>query len=80
MSNDQNRPGFLIPDSYSAIFARAIYDHRAGMVTADTIRELRTRYGTERYFMEAVEAIYEHNDWALGIKTKRDLKKIFKGD
>jgi hypothetical protein len=79
MSYDSSRPGLLIPDDYSAIFARSIYDHREGHVSVETLKELRTRYGTERYFMEAVEAIYEHNDWKLGIKTKRDLKKIFKG-
>lgn len=80
MTHDPSRPGLLISDSYSAIFAKAVYDHRVGRLTSDTIRELRTRYGTELYFMEAVEAIYEYNDWSLGIKTKRDLKKIFKGD
>ena len=78
MSQDANRPGLSIPDSYSPTFARALYDHRVGTVTPDVIRELRSRYGTERFFLEAVESIYEHNSWQLGIKVKRDLKRIFK--
>lgn len=78
MSQDTNRPGLSISDSYSAAFSRALYDHRAGNVTAEVIRELKTRYGTEKFFLEAVESIYEYNSWQLGIKTKRDLKKIFK--
>jgi len=78
MSKETSRPGLLIPDSYSSNFAKALYDHRVGSVTFDVIKELRTRYGTEKFFMEAVESIYEHNGWQLGIKVKRDLKKIFK--
>ena len=49
MSQDANRPGLSIPDSYSPTFARALYDHRVGTVTPDVIRELRTRYGTEKF-------------------------------
>lgn len=78
MSQDTSRPGLSIPDSYSAAFARALFDHRVGTVNFEVIRELRTRYGTEKFFLEAVESIYEHNSWQLGIKVKRDLKKIFK--
>jgi len=44
MSQDTNRPGLSISDSYSAAFSRALYDHRAGNVTAEVIRELKTRW------------------------------------
>ena len=80
MSFDTSRPGLEVPDGYSAEFTRAIYDHRMSALTQTGIRELRTRFGTEKFFVEAVEAIYEQNEWKLDIKTKRDLKKIFKGD
>lgn len=78
MSQDTSRPDLSIPDSYSPTFARALYDHRVGNMTFEVIRELKTRYGTEKFFLEAVESIYEHNSWQLGIKVKRDLKRIFK--
>lgn len=79
MSFDLSRPGLSVPDGYSPEFTRAIYDHRMGHVSPTVIKEIRTRFGTEKYFVEAIEAIYEQNDWKLEIKLKRDLKKIFKG-
>lgn len=69
-----------IPDGYSAEFARALFEHRSGNITYNVISELRNRFGTEKFFIEAVEAVYETNSWKLDIKTKRDLKKIFKGE
>lgn len=80
MSFDATRPGLEVPDGYSQEFTRAIYDHRMGNVSIGVIKELRTRFGTEKFFVEAVEAVYEQNEWKLDIKTKRDLKRIFKGD
>lgn len=79
MSFDTSRPGLTVPDGYSSEFTKALYDYRMGNVTTATIREIRTRFGTEKFFVEALETIYEENGWKLDIKTKRDLKKIFKG-
>jgi hypothetical protein len=77
MSFDSSRPGLEVPDGYSAEFARALYDHRMGNTYPSVISEIRNRFGTERYFLEAVEAVYEQNEWKLDIKTKRSLKKLF---
>ena len=79
MSFDSSRPGLTVPDGYSGEFTKALYDHRMGNVTASTIREIRTRFGTEKFFIEALEAVYQENEWKLDIKTKRELKKIFNG-
>jgi hypothetical protein len=48
-----------------------------GNTYPSVISEIRNRFGTERYFLEAVEAVYEQNEWKLDIKTKRSLKKLF---
>jgi hypothetical protein len=77
MSFDLSRPGLEVPDGYSPEFTRALYDHRMGNKYPNVISEIRSRFGTERYFLEAVESVYEQNEWKLDIKTKRELKKIF---
>ena len=77
MSFDSSRPGLEVPDGYSTEFTRALYGHRMGHVHSAVINEIKNRFGTERYFLEAVEAVYEQNNWKLDIKTKRTLKKIF---
>ena len=78
MSFDPTRPGLEVPDGYSTEFTKALYDHKMGYKMPHVISELRNRFGTERYFLEAVESVYEQNSWKLDIKTKRELKKIFK--
>ena len=79
MSFNNNSKLLEIPDGYSPEFARALYEYRIGNVSYSVINELRNRFGTERFFVEAVEAVFETNSWKLDIKTKRDLKKLFKG-
>ncbi len=78
MSFGQPKRDFLVPDGYSHEFARALYEHRNGNKEYSIIKELRTRFGTEKFFVESVETIYEFNEWKLDIKTKKDLRKIFK--
>ena len=77
MSADPSRPGLSIPDGYSPEFTRALYDFRMGNKWPNVIRELKTRFGTSKFYIEAVETIYEHNEWKLDQKTKKELKKIF---
>ena len=78
MSLVQPKSDFLVPDGYSNEFARALYEHRNGNKGYNVIKELRSRFGTEKFYIESVETIYEFNDWKLDIKTKKDLRKIFK--
>jgi hypothetical protein len=68
----------MIPDGYSPEFARALNEFRNGNFSSSVFSEIRNRYGTERYFLEALEEIFSHNGWKLDIKTKRNLKKLFK--
>jgi hypothetical protein len=77
MSFDTTRPGLEVPEGYSSEFTKALYDHRQGYKLPHVISEIRNRFGTERYFLEAVESVYEQNNWKLDIKSKRELKKIF---
>jgi hypothetical protein len=78
MSFNHNNNLLEIPDGYSPDFAKALYEYRMGNITHSVLREIKQRFGTERFFVEAVEAIYQTNEWKLDIKTKRDLKRIFK--
>ena len=68
----------MIPDGYSPEFARALNEFRNGNFSHSVLNEIKNRYGTERYFVEALEEIFSHNGWKLDIKTKRNLKKLFK--
>jgi len=68
----------MIPDGYSPEFARALNEFRNGNFSSAVFSEIRNRYGTERFFVEALEEIFSHNGWKLDIKTKRNLKKLFK--
>ncbi len=68
----------MIPEGYSPEFARALNEFRNGNFSQTVINEIRNRYGTERFFVEALEEIFKHNDWKLDIKLKRNLKKLFK--
>jgi hypothetical protein len=69
----------IIPDGFSVTFARAVRDFYTGDRSSSTIKELRMRYGTENYYMEAIEEIFSENGWRFDAKTKRLMRAVFKG-
>lgn len=72
MSNFEIPPGFSVP------FTSAVNDFRMGKRDEQTLRELRTRFGTEHYYIEAIEEIYSENSWHLEPKIKKIFRKIFR--
>lgn len=78
MGLNSSSSNITIPDGYSAEFTRAVNEFRNGNFTHTVLSEIKNRYGTERFFVEAIEEIFSHNGWKLDIKTKRNLKKVFK--
>jgi hypothetical protein len=70
----------IVPDGFSITFARAVRDFYIGGRKPETIRELRTRYGTEVYYMEAIEEIYAENGWKFDAKSKKLMRSVFRGE
>ena len=80
MRNDPSRPGLMIPDDYPATFVQAAYDYfRGGVHWPGVIKELRGRFGTEKFYMEALEEVWTQNGWQIDIKTRKEWRKLFRG-
>lgn len=71
-------PNFEIPAGFSVPFTSAVYDFHMGRRDEQTLKELRSRFGTENYYIEAIEEIYSENSWRLDPKTKKMFRKIFR--
>jgi len=77
---DPSRPGLQIPDDYPQTFVLAAYDYfRGGDKWPHHVKELRGRFGTEKFFMEAMEEIWEQNGWSIDIKLRKEWRKLFRG-
>ena len=80
MRADPERPGLMIPDDYPQTFVQAAYDHfRNGSTWPSVMKELRGRFGTEKFYMEALEEIWTQNGWPIDIKTRKEWRKLFRG-
>lgn len=60
-------------------WAAAVWRWRGGNHTWEDLREMKTRYGTERYFMESFEELYKQNGWECDAKSKRAARSLFRG-
>ena len=80
MRNDPDRPGLGIPDDYPTTFVQAAYDHfRNGSTWPSVMKELRGRFGIEKFYMEALEEIWIQNSWPIDIKARKEWRKVFRG-
>lgn len=70
---------FEVPDGFSYQFCNAVYGFYSGRRDKHIFDELKTRFGTERYYIESIEEIYRENKWKLDVKTKRAFREIFRG-
>jgi len=70
---------FKVPDGFSPQFCNAVYGFYSGRRDKHIFDELRSRYGTERYYLEYVEEIYAENGWKLDIKSRKAYREIFRG-
>jgi len=61
-------------------WASAVWRWRGGVHDWGDLQEMRTRYGTERYFMESFEELYKQNGWECDAKTKRAARALFRGE
>lgn len=74
------RPGLTLPDPWECpqTVAEAIWDVRNHQDGFHTHKFLREKYGTENYFMLAVEMVYEVNNWLLTQSDKKNFRKIYR--
>jgi hypothetical protein len=74
------RPGLTLPDPWECpqTVAEAIYDIRNRQDGFHTHKLLREKYGTENFYMLAVEMVYEVNDWRLTAADKKNFRKIYR--
>ncbi len=80
MRPDPERPGLMIPDDYPQSFVQAAYDYfRGGYNGSHIVKELRGRFGTEKFYMEALEEVWTQNSWPIDIKTRKEWRKLFRG-
>ena len=78
MSNWE-RDGMEIPPTVRASVACAVFDVTNGVeLNQDLAKILETQYFTEGWYLEAIEAVFEFNDWKLSVDLKKKFKKIFK--
>lgn len=79
MMNSWERAGMEIPPTVKRSFACAVYDLCQGReITPESQLVLETQYFTEAFYFEAVEAIFEFNDWTLTVETRKTFRKIFR--
>lgn len=80
MRNDPDRPGLSIPDDYPQSFVQAAYDHfLLDRTWPSVMKELRGRFGTEKFYMEALEEVWVQNGWPVDIKVRKEWRKVFRG-
>jgi len=74
------RPGLTLPDPWECpqTVAEAIWDVRNRQDGYHTHKFLRDKYGTENFFMLAVEMVYEVNSWTLTQAEKKTFRKIYR--
>ena len=74
------RPGLTLPDPWECpqTVAEAIWDVRNRQDGYHTHKFLRDKYGTENFFMLAVEMVYEVNSWTLTQAEKKQFRKIYR--
>jgi len=74
------RPGLTLPDPWECpqTVAEAIWDVRNRQDGYHTHKFLREKYGTENFFMLAVEMVYEVNSWTLTQAEKKTFRKIYR--
>ena len=74
------RPGLTLPDPLECpqTVAEAIWDVRNRQDGYHTHKFLREKYGTENFFMLAVEMVYEVNSWTLTQAEKKQFRKIYR--
>jgi len=70
---------FNVPDGFSPQFCNAVYGFFTGRRDKHIFDELKTRFGTERYYLESIEEIYNENGWRLDIKSRKAYREIFRG-
>jgi len=81
MSNvSPTRPGLILPDPWECpqLVAEAIWDIRNRQDGAHTHKFLRDKYGTEDFYMLAVEAVFESNSWTLTANDKKVFRKAYR--
>jgi len=77
--NSWERPGMEIPPTVRAVFACAVYDFGRKSLETPSIRSvLQKQYLTESFFVEAVLAVYEYNEWSLPADLKKKFRKVFR--
>ncbi len=69
-----------VPDGFSIPFTNAVRDFYVGIRNPNVIRELRTRFGTENYYMDAIEEIFSENGWKFDAKMKKLMRSVFRGE
>ena len=80
MRTDPSRPGLLIPDDFPQTFILAAYDYFRGGLRGDhLVKELRGRFGTEKFYIEALEELWEQNGWTVDIRVRKEWRKLFRG-
>ena len=78
MSNWE-RHGMEVPMTVKHSFACAVHDFARGSgLTVEGKKVLETQYFTEAFYFEAIEAIYEYNDWALTTENRKNFRKLFR--
>jgi hypothetical protein len=75
-----NRQDLILPDpsECSQRIAEAIYDIRIGCADAQAHKLFRNTYGTEIYYMLAVETVYDVNGWTLTPFARKLFRKSFR--
>lgn len=68
-----------IPPTVRAVFACAVHDFgRIGLDTEVVRSSLQKQYLSEAFFMEAVMAVYEYNDWSVSADLRKKFRKVFR--
>ena len=79
MLNSWERPGMEVPPTVKRAFACAVYDLSRGEgLTSEGRQVLETQYFTEGFYFEAVEAVFEFNDWKLTADQRKVFRKVFR--
>ena len=74
------RPGLTLPDPWECpqLVAEAIWDIRNRQDGFHTHKFLRDKYGTENFYMLAVEMVFEVNGWTLTTADKKLYRKVYR--
>lgn len=80
MSIIVDRKGFILPDPWECpqMIAEAVYDVRNRKDTPLTHKILQEKYALIDFFMDAVGAVFETNEWTFTIDERKQFRKIFR--